>query len=70
MVDDSTITVIWPITIPVIIQSVAMSYRYGSLADYHTGNISKCHNVITGKVTWPITVPAMIHSVTMALPIQ
>ncbi len=43
---------------------------YCHLDDCRTGNLSKCHDVITGTVTWPITVPVMIQSVTMALPVQ
>jgi hypothetical protein len=42
-------------------------YQYGNLADYPTGNLSKCHDVITGMVTWPITILVMIQSVTMVL---
>ena len=30
------------------------------MEDYHTGNLLKCHGVITGTVTWLITVPVMI----------
>jgi hypothetical protein len=29
------------------------------MADYHTGNLSKCHNVITGTVIWLITIPVI-----------
>ncbi len=29
------------------------------MADYRTGNLSKCHNVITGMEIWLITVPVM-----------
>jgi hypothetical protein len=29
------------------------------MADYRTGNLLKCHNVITGTVFWLITVPVM-----------
>ncbi len=67
MVDDSTGTVIWPITVPVIFWSVMMSLP---VADYRTSNLLKCHDVITGMVTWLITLPVMIQSVVMALPVQ
>jgi hypothetical protein len=70
MVDDSTGTVIWSITIPVIFEVSRCHYRYGNLVDYRTGNLSKCHDVISGMVTWLITVPVIIQSVTMALPVQ
>jgi hypothetical protein len=70
MVDDSTGNVIWPITPLVIFEVSQCHYWYGNLANYRTGNLSKCHNVITGMVTWPITVLVMIQSVTMALPVQ
>jgi hypothetical protein len=29
------------------------------MADYRTGNLSKCHSVITGTVIWLIAVPVM-----------
>jgi hypothetical protein len=45
-------------------------YRYSNFADYHTGNDTKCQDVITGMVIWPITVPAIIQSVTMSLLVQ
>ncbi len=34
-------------------------YWYGNWAHYHTGNLSKCHDVITGMVILPISVPVM-----------
>jgi hypothetical protein len=57
MIDDSTGTVIWLITVPVIFQSVMIYLLVRNLADYHTGNNTKCHNHITGTVILPITAP-------------
>jgi hypothetical protein len=57
MIDDSTGTVIWPITVPVIFRSVVIYLLvYGNLADYRTGNDTKCHDHITGRVILPTTV--------------
>ncbi len=59
-----------PVTCELVTDNGRWQYQYCHLADYHTGNLSKCHNVITGTVTWPITIQVMIQSVTMALPVQ
>jgi hypothetical protein len=56
MIDDSTGTVILPITVPVIFKVSRFNYWYGNLAYYHTGNDTECHDCITGTVILPNTV--------------
>ena len=70
MIDDSTGTVIWPITVPVTFEVSWFIYWYSNLADYPTGNDTKCHDRITGTVILPITVPIIFRSVMIALPVR
>jgi hypothetical protein len=39
------------------------------LADFHTGNDTKCHDGIPGMVIMSITIPIIVQSITIALPV-
>jgi hypothetical protein len=57
-------------TCEVVTENGRCQYRYCHLADYHTGNLSKCHDVITDEVMWKITKPVIFRSDMVSLLVQ